>query len=45
MTGSIVVTVRLTPEQIAWLEKTAQENKRTISWVIRDSIDMARLEV
>lgn len=44
MGRSYILSVRLTPEQVAWLERVAEEVKESVSWVIRDAIDQARRE-
>lgn len=37
------LTVRLDPEQAAWLEETAARTGRSVAAIVREQIDRARL--
>lgn len=43
MANELSVTVRLTRETMAWVRQTAEEVEQSMSWVIRDVLERARM--
>lgn len=43
MSKELSVSVRLTREQVGWLKTAAEEVRESMSWILRDLVEQARL--